>query len=313
METKPTFTLNRKPCSFLLLLLILLLGGCSSAAPPPIVVFCSPDSPRMRQALEGFKAGIGAERVEVITAPQFGREGADAWQRLNRRPYRLLVSLGTPALLRLARAERRAPLVFGLVANPYFTGAAYDPQHPEVHQESLTGIASPPPLAAALQQGIGLTGSGSWGLLFDPTDGTAAELAREFVATAPRFGIKPLLEESTDRAQDRLGLERLLARGARVIYLPPAASAARYAPPVLALGAARKVMVVSSYPEGSHQGALLWVSLDYRTLGAEVAALSLRVLRGANPARLPIVTSTPLRVAADETLIRHWSGYPPKK
>jgi putative tryptophan/tyrosine transport system substrate-binding protein len=307
-----TFTLNRKPFLSLLLLVLLLLGGCGAAAPPPIVVFCSPDSPRMRQALEGFKAGIGSEIVEVIMVPQFGPEGAQAWSRLNRRPYRLLVSLGTPALLRLARAQRRAPLVFGLVANPYFTGAAYDPRHPEIHQESLTGIASAPPLAAALQQGVSLTGSGPWGLLYDPTDGTAADLAREFAAAAPRFGIKPLLEESTGQAHDRAGLERLLAQGARVIYLPPAASAARYAPAVLALGAARKVMVVSGYPEGSHRGALLWVSLDYRALGAEVAALARRVLLGANPARLPIVTSTPLRVAADETLIRHWSGYPPK-
>jgi ABC-type uncharacterized transport system substrate-binding protein len=292
---------------------MLLLGGCGgSAAPGPVVVFCSPDSPRMHQALEGFKAGIGPERVEVITAPQFGREGEDAWRQLQRRPYRLLVALGTPALLRLVRAERRAPLVFGLVTNPYFSGAAYDPRHPEIHQESLTGIASPAPLAAALQQGVSLTGSGPWGLLYDPTDGTAAELAREFAEEAPRFAIKPLLEESTGKAQDRQGLERLLRRGARVLYLPPAASAARYAGQILALGAARKVMVVSSYPEGSHKGALLWVSLDYRRLGAEVAALSLRVLRGENPSRLPIVTSTPLKVEADETLIHHWSGYPGK-
>jgi ABC-type uncharacterized transport system substrate-binding protein len=306
-------TENRKPLIGLLLLLLLTMGGCGRvAAPAPIVVFCSPDSPRMRQALEGFRDGIGPERVEVITAPQFGREGADAWEQLRRRPHRLLVTLGTPALLQLARAEGRGPLVFGLVGNPYFTGAAYDPRHPEIHQESLTGIASPPPLAAALQQGVSLSGSGTWGLLYDPTDGTAADLARQFADEAPRFGIKPLLEESTGQVQDRQGLSRLLARGARVLYLPPSASASRYAQQVLALGAARKVMVVSSYPEGSHQGALLWVSLDYRRLGEEVASLTLRVLRGEAPARLPILTSTPLKVEADETLIRHWSGYPGK-
>ena len=59
-------------------------------------------------------------------------------------------------------------------------------------------------------------------------------------------------------------------RGARVIYLPPAPSAARYAPLVLDWGRRMKVRVVSGLPEGSHQGAVLWVALDYRRLGEEI-------------------------------------------
>ena len=75
--------------------------------------------------------------------------------------------------------EKHTPVVFALVADPYFTGAAYAPEHPEEHQENLTGIASPAPLEAALQQGAGLLGHASWGLLYDPSDGLAAELAAE--------------------------------------------------------------------------------------------------------------------------------------
>ena len=71
-------------------------------------------------------------------------------------------------------------------------------------------------------------------------------------------------------------------------------------------------MVVSGYPEGSHQGALLWVALDYRRLGEEAAALARRVLQGEAPKKIPIAPLTPLKVEVDEKLLRHWSGYPGK-
>ena len=102
-------------------------------------------------------------------------------------------------------------------------------------------------------------------------------------------------------------------RGARVIYLPPAASAARYAPLVLDWGRRMKVRVVSSLPEGSHQGAVLWVALDYRRLGEDLGDLARRVLAGEAPKTIPIVEKTPLQVEVDETLARKWSGYPPVK
>src|SRR5208337_3228940 len=129
--------------------------------------------------------------------------------------------------------------------------------HPDIHQENVTGIASPAPLAAALQQGASLLGPGSWGLLYDPTDGVAVDLARRFEQEAPRFGVQPLTEASDAAATDGPGLERLMNRGARVIYLPPAPSAARYAPLVLDWGRRLKVRVVSGAPEGPHQGAAL--------------------------------------------------------
>jgi ABC-type uncharacterized transport system substrate-binding protein len=218
--------------------------------------------------------------------------------------------LGTPALLLTAPVEKKIPVVFGLVANPYFTGAAYDPAHPEIHQENVTGIASPAPLAAALQHGASLLGPLPWGLLYDPTDGVAADLARRFESEAGRLGVRILTEASAAAATDAGALGRLRQRGAKVIYLPPAASAARYAPLVLEAGRQMQVRVVSSLPEGDHKGAVLWVALDYHKLGEDIGDLARRVLAGEKPKAIPITEQTPLKVEVDETLARKWSGYP---
>jgi len=266
----------------------------------------------MRQAIDGLKDNLKEGPVEVVCAPQFGGEIKDRLRRVLQRQPRLLIILGTPALMQVSRVEKRSPVVFALVADPYFTGAAYDAKHPEDHQEDVTGLASPPPLQAALKQGAGLLGSRPWGLLYDPEDGVAAALAQEFTRLAPQMGVKPLIEASSAAADDRRGLERLMDRGAQVIYLPPAASAARYAPLVLDWGRRLKVMVVSGYPEGPHEGAILYVALDYRRLGEETAALARRVLKGEAPKQIPIAEATPLRIEVDEKLVRHWRGYPGK-
>ena len=278
-------TENRKLLRTLLLIgLVTLAGcGCGPLQKSPIVVFGSPDSPRLRQAVAGFKARVQAGDVEVVLVPEFGPEGRETLRRLRQTNPRLLVVLGTPALLLAAPVVKQIPVVFGLVANPYFTGAAYDPAHPEIHQENVTGIASPAPLAAALQHGVSLLGPLSWGLLYDPTDGVAVDLARRFESEAGRWGVQALTETSTAAATDADALARLRQRGAKVIYLPPAASAARYAPLVLEAGRQMQVRVVSSLPEGDHKGAVLWVALDYHKLGEDIGDLARRVLAGRSP------------------------------
>ena len=201
-------TENRKILRTLLFTgLVILAGcGCDPLQKSPIVVFGSPDSPRLRQAVTGFKAKVQAEGVEVVLVPEFGPEGRETLRRVRQTRPRLLVVLGTPALLMVAPVEKQIPVVFGLVANPYFTGAAYDPAHPEIHQENITGIASPAPLAAALQHGVSLLGQLAWGLLYDPTDGVAVDLARRFETEAGRRGVQALTETSTAAATDADGL-----------------------------------------------------------------------------------------------------------
>jgi ABC-type uncharacterized transport system substrate-binding protein len=304
---------NRKlPGIFLLIGLLALVGcGRGPVLQSPVIVVGSPDSLRMRQAVAGLQATIKTGPVEVVWVPEFGSQGREALHRVIETRPRLLVVLGTPALRWAAPMVKQIPVVFGLVANPYFTGAAYDPAHPQIHQENVTGIASPAPLAAALQHGVSLLGPGPWGLLYDPTDGVAVDLARRFETEARRLGVQPLTETSAAAATDGDGLARLLHRGARVLYLPPAPSTSRFAPLALDWGRQLKVRVVSSLPEGAHQGAVLFVALDYHRLGEEIGDLAQRVLNGEKPSDIPVAEKTPLAVEMDETLARKWSGYPP--
>jgi ABC-type uncharacterized transport system substrate-binding protein len=307
---RPWISWGRLSLGFLLLVVGLVFGSCQPKPESPLPVFGSPDSPRLRQVVAGLQSGLAPRHLRVVTVPEFGPAGGEALSRIQAQNPPLLLVLGSPALLRVAPVEKRLPIIFAMVANPYITGVADDPDHPEIHQKNITGLASPPPVQAALEQGARLLGEKSWGLLYDPREGQAVEVARLFNRLAPGYGLTPLTETSSDAATDLPALKRLLARGARVLYLPPTATARRYAPLILSWGRDRRVKVVSSHPEVEHQGAILWVALDYQALGKEAASLALRVLAGESPGNIPVQEKMPLKIDADESLLRHWSGYP---
>mgnify|MGYP001819745158 CR=1 FL=1 len=298
---------------FLGIFLLAIVLGIGSCHPPPdasLPVFGSPDSPRLRHVVDGLQVGLAPRRLELVTVPEFAPPNDEALNRIRYQHPPLLLVLGSPALLWVAPVEKRLPVVFAMVANPYVTGAAPDPERPDIHQKNITGIASPPPVQAALAQGARLLGLGSWGMLYDPQEGQAVEVAQLFTHLAPAYGLTPLTETSSDAATDLPALERLVSRGARVLYLPPTATASRYAPLLLSWGREKRIKVVSSHPEVDHQGAILWVALDYQALGREAASLAQRVLAGERPEDIPILEKTPLQIVADESLLRYWSGYP---
>lgn len=295
---------------FFIILLVICLAGCPASSEKPLVVFGSPDSPRLRQVVSGLETGLAPRKVKVIFAPVFDEASLEAVKHLREQKPELIIALGSAALLRLAPLEKLTPIVFAAVANPYAIGVADDPRHPELHQKNVTGLASPPPVKAALEHGAKLFGSRPWGLIYDPGEGVAAEVAELFAAQAPNYGLTPFLEASTGTEGDELALRRLLARGARVLYLPPTATAARYAPLLLTWGRERRIPVVSSLPQEGQEGAVLKVSLDYEILGREAASLVLKVLSGVKPEFLPITECTPLKISLNETLWHYWTGYP---
>lgn len=287
------------------------LLACGPAPRAPVEIFGGPQSPRLAELVAALKAGLEPRPVRVTSMSPQSAAAEEALRQVRARRPPLIIVLGTGPLSVAAPAEKQIPLVFAMVGNPYFTGAAPDPRHPEIHQSNVTGIASPPPVAAALEQGAKLLGPRVWGLIYDPLEGASLEIKEQFESLAPKFGLAPLCAAATDAAGDLRALDQLLAGGAKVFYIPPAASAARYGPMLLDLGRQRKIMAVSSHPELPAQGAILRVTIDYRRLGEEAATLAGRVLAGEAPAGIPIVEKTPLTIAADESLLNYWSAYPP--
>ena len=65
---------NKKLLGLFLTLALLTAANCGAGPQNPIVVFCSPDSPRMQQAIAALREKLPEAPLEVVCAPQFGEE-----------------------------------------------------------------------------------------------------------------------------------------------------------------------------------------------------------------------------------------------
>jgi len=298
------------------ILIFCLIPGPAACGSPAtaIQVFCYERTPRVEQVIKGIEQELGVTELPVCEAGGHWHRGQEIVQQLAQQDLALLIVLSTPALSLVAPKIKHRPLiVFGMVADPYSSGAAYDRRHPEDHQGNVTGIASPPPVAVALQQGTQLLPLyRRWGLLFDPLEGTSIELCEQFKQLAPNFGLTPVVQAAASETEAQAGLQALKAQGVRVVYIPPDQNARRYAPLLLKWGQEQKLLVVNGHPEFQSPGAILSVTTDYQVVGKLTAALARRILQGESPVQIPIQHETPMLVKVDERLLEKWSGYPPE-
>ncbi len=291
------------------LLLICLPRLPALAASPQ--VFCWEVTPQSQAVLAGL------ERVLQQSLPVSSAEGdpvkAEQLSRqLAQERYPVLIVLGTPALRAVAPRHKRFPVVFAMVADPFQTGAAYDPARPEDHQENTSGLASPPPLAEALHQAQTLfPGRQHWGMIYNPYEGVSVELSQILARLAREAGLTLTLRAATSAASAAAALQDLLQEGVQVFFLPPDGFAKTYAPTLLGWGRERRVLVVNGNPRQRAPGAVLSVTLDYEAVGEEVGRLVQRVLAGEKLKTIPIRQFSPARVEVDEALLQRWAGYPP--
>ena len=295
-------------------LIVLLFGQVACGPPPaPIKVFCFDRNPRVEQVIQGLKQELGVVELPLLEAGGDWHRGQELVEQLAQEDLALLIVLSTPALSLVAPKIKPRPLiVFGMVADPYFTGAAYNRDHPENHQGNITGIASPPPVVEALKRGSQLFPSyRRWGLLFNPMEGSSIELCDQFKSLAPEFGLNPVVQATSSETEAQAGLQALLDQRVQVVYILPDQNARRYAPLLLKWGQEQKLLVVNGHPDFQAPGAILSVTTDYQAVGKMTAALARRVLQGESPAQIPIQHQTPITIKVNEQLLEKWSGYPP--
>jgi putative tryptophan/tyrosine transport system substrate-binding protein len=294
-------------------LLICLFLGRQAKAADTIAVFCWTLSPQTRAVVNGLER-ILDKTLPVTDAGGDYANGEILIKQLAQKQLRLLIVLGTQALILTAPNIKKGLTVFAMVADPYHSGAAYNKAHPEDHQENITGIASPPPLEEAIRQTTKLFPAKlEWGLLYDPAEGPSLELKQNFAALARSAGLKLTVLAVRADTEAIAALNELRKRGVQVVFIPPDQMSQKYAPHLLTMGQERRFVVINGNPRVGNRGAVLSVTLNYEALGEQAANLAQRLLNGEKPGTIPIIQASPAQVEVDESLLNEWAGYPPGK
>jgi putative ABC transport system substrate-binding protein len=252
--------------------------------------------PDMQARLDGFRYGLQAlgwvEGRNLHIDYRFADGRADRVQPLAKELIalkpELIFTQGTPAVAVLQRESRTLPVVFVNVSDPIGSGFVASLARPG---GNLTGV---------LQYEASITGK--WLAMLkeiSPTLVRAALVANPKTTPFPYFrraalALAPSLaiELVASPVQDASDIERTIESFARVpnggLVLPPDATTLAHRDLIVALAARHRLPAVYTLRSWVEDGGLMSYGVDQADMFRQAAGYVDRILRGADPADLPV-------------------------
>ncbi len=248
--------------------------------------------------IEGFRSELtsqGYEEGENLTYIYNGPTAADqieevalSFLEIN---VDLIFSIGTPATQALQEIfqDMDIPIVFGPMTDPVGAGVVEDLSHPS---GNITGVMFGAQGGRGFQFLIQLIGEGKTVLIpFNPEDDSSSSEIAIIEALALEIDTTLVLVEVLDD-DDVLVLINDLPLTVDAIYIPADNLVLRHENAFAQAAIELKLpLSVPSNTSVIESGALFSLSTNLMTIGKQSAQLAVRILKGDNPATLPVVSA----------------------
>ena len=213
--------------------------------------------------------------------------------------YDYAFTVSTNCLQSVANANRGGKVkhIFGAVADPLAAKVGINPKDPMDHPKSMVGIGSLAPIDELLEAARkSFPGLRRVGLPWNPSQANSEMYTKFTRQVVKQMGIE-LLEGNVDNTA-AVGevVSSLVTRGADVILFHGDQTVALAVDALVASAKRGKIPVVSTMPATIGRGVLIAIGADYYEIGRLTAEVGVKVLRGADPARMPILYLMPKQV-----------------
>lgn len=235
---------------------------------------------------EGFEEG---KNLKVVRQHAFGEisQLPQMMQSLESQGLDLIVPMTTPGLAAAFGAIRQTPMVFVYTYDPLGAGAG---KTLEDHLPHVTGVASFPPIEETMKVILQIVPqTKTIGTIYNASEANSVKamlVARKLLTT---MGVS--LEEVTigTTGDVALAVQSLLARRPDAVWVTGDNTVLQALEGVIRPTAAAKVPLVLNDPEFVSRGALIGVGIGWHASGMAAGKMAARVLRGDNPAEMPIL------------------------
>ncbi|MDX2081749.1 MAG: ABC transporter substrate-binding protein [Terrimicrobiaceae bacterium] len=223
----------------------------------------------------------------------------------------LLVTVSTPSLQAVANANRdiRRPHVFALVTDPSATGVGISKDDPMEHPGWMAGYGTMQPIEPALRLAREVKPDlRRVGVVFNAAEVNAVAQVRVVRAVCEQLGIA--LEEATVDNSSGVGeaTGALTARGSEAIFLIGDVTVLVAAETVIQTAGRSDVPVFTVIPPHARKGAIFDLGADYFEVGRKAGVLAAEVLKGRDPATVPIVNYMPESLVVNEQAVARFSS-----
>lgn len=263
-----------------------------------------------RGAIDGL-AENGFVEGKTIIIDKFDAQGdisvgnSIAKEMVNAR-YDLLLTMSTLSLQAVANANRggKTVHVFGLVADPVVAGVGISRNNPLDHPRNLVGIGSFLPVQDAFRIARQMFPAlKRVGVAWNPAEANSRAFVEKARETCRALDIE-LLEANVENSNSVLEAEdSLVVRGAEALWIGGDVTVSVATDSVVSVGRRARIPVFSITPGKPDRGTLFDYGTDFYEIGKQTGELASRILRGADPAQIPITNVIPIWFVVNTTAI----------
>jgi putative ABC transport system substrate-binding protein len=226
-------------------------------------------------------AGIDTNRIRALAQEVVGLQPD------------IIATVGTPAILALQRETRTIPIVFATVADPVTSGIV---PHLDRPGGNITGFAANEAtlggkwLELLSEMAPGLKRAA---IMFNPDFAAAASVyIPSFKAAARPLKVEPIVAPVRTDAEIETSIVALRRESGSGLVAMSDAFMTAHRPPIISAAARNNVPAVYSLSAFAEDGGLLSYAIDRVDIIRRTATYVDRILRGANPAELPVQLTT---------------------
>jgi len=226
--------------------------------------------------------------------------------------YDLIYTYGSTITAKVAKTFEKTPIVFNKVMDPIDYGIV---ESWDQKQSNLTGASIAIPIEIQIQKIQEALGIGNIGYIFNPLDPKSVDLKKDMETILEKQRVELISFEFDKNFKSLKSYVDRIRDLVTCIYLPSEREVVGYIQRIFSDINRRKVPTVVTSTSTLKMGGLLCVSADYYGVGQLAGKLAAQILKGANPADLPIArpSESEVKVYANSSILKRFKITLPKE
>jgi putative ABC transport system substrate-binding protein len=238
----------------------------------------------------GFRDGETASITLFNAQNEAATANAIAREMTNGR-FDLVITSSTPSLQAVANANKsgRTMHVFGIVADPYAARVGLDPNDPLGHPRHMVGQGIMFPVIETFTTARRMLPSlKSVGVAWDPAQANSRRFLEDARVVCRKLGLELIEAQVDTTAGVREAIDSVISRGAQAVWVGGDITVSNAIETVLSTCRQARIPVFSQLPGDPKRGTIFDIGFDYYQAGLMCGELAAQILKGTDPATIPI-------------------------
>jgi ABC-type uncharacterized transport system substrate-binding protein len=282
---------------------------------PEVAIFQHVSQPLLDAGVSGMLDGLaqaGFVDGRNINIRRFNAENdlatANAIARqITSGQYDMVITSSTLSMQAVANANRAGHTrhVFGITADPASAGVGVSRENPLDHPKHMVGIGTFLPVKPAFELARALNPSlKSVGVAWNPGESNSEAFTKKAREACAELGLT-LLEATIDSSSGVLeAANALVGRGAQALWVGGDVTVMVALESVVSAARKGRIPVFSIVPPSVDRGSLFDYGANFFEVGKDTGALAARILKGADPATIPVRNYVPTRVLVNKLALQ---------